>query len=96
MDDIALILALLAFSTLMYTIQLVELEYGICENHAARQRKDNFGWFEIVILVPVVYSMRNLMVPRILQNLFGSPLKKLHESDMLDLTPTNQQWQMKV
>lgn len=54
------------------------------------------GWFEIVILVPVVYSIRNLMVPRILQNLFGSPLKKLHQSGMLDLTPTNQQWQMKV
>ena len=29
----------------MYTIQFVELEYGICENHAGRQRKDNFGWF---------------------------------------------------
>lgn len=34
------------------------------------------GWFEIVILVPVVYSMRNWMVPRILQNLFGSPRKE--------------------
>ena len=45
---------------------------------------------------PVVYSIRNWMVPRILQNLFGSPRKETSRKWYVGSNPHNQQWQMKV